>query len=274
MTDPSNAIGREIELADPLDPARAHALHAALDLPGPPPAEGDPLPHFWHWIHFWDIHPPGALGRDGHPRTGGFIPDTGLPRRMWAGGALEWVAALPLGAPARRRSVIADVARKEGRSGPLAFVSVTHEISGAGGTAIRERQELVYRPDPSPGDPSPEPRPAPSDETLAETFRSDPTQLFRYSALTFNGHRIHYDLDYCREVEGYPGLVVHGPLLAQRLIGLAARSLPRLSRFSFRAVAPVFHFESYTACAKPAGEGLAMWVRAGDGRLAMTAAAG
>src|SRR6056297_2193519 len=150
MTDPQDSIGRSIELADPLDPARARALHATLDLPGDPPAEGDPLPPFWHWIHFWDIQPPDALGRDGHPRPGAFIPDTGLPRRMWAGGALEWLAPLPIGAPARRRSVIADVARKEGRSGPLAFVSVTHEVSGAAGLAIRERQDLVYRPDPVP----------------------------------------------------------------------------------------------------------------------------
>ncbi|RMH49805.1 MAG: acyl dehydratase [Alphaproteobacteria bacterium] len=277
MQDPHPAEGRSITVTDPMDPARAAALHATLGLDGPPPGAGDPLPPFWHWVHFWDIHPPARLGRDGHPRPGAegvLIPDTGLPRRMWAGGRLEWLGPLPVGAPATRRSTVLGIARKQGRSGPLCFVTLRHEITGAAGPAVIEEQDIVYRPDPQPGETPAPARPAPTDETAAQTFHPDSTQLFRYSALTFNGHRIHYDLDYCREVEGYPGLVVHGPLMAQRLIALADRLLGGIRRFAFRAQAPVFHFESFTACARPVGEGLGLWVRAGaDGRLAMTAEA-
>jgi len=268
-----DAIGRERETRDGLDPARAAALHATLDLPGPPPGPGDPLPPFWHWVYFWDIVPAGGLGRDGHPKTGGFIPDTGLPRRMWAGGQLTWHAPLTLGRPAIRRTRIENVARKTGRSGPLAFVTLRHEITGAEGLAVSEVQELVYRADPAPGQPAPPPRPAPEDDEVAQELHADQTVLFRYSALTFNGHRIHYDLDYCRAVEGYPGLVVHGPLLAQHLILLARDRLGGLSRFSFRALSPVFHHQRFFACARSAPEGLQLWIRGDDGRLAMQAEA-
>ncbi|MEM8742825.1 MAG: hypothetical protein AAGE13_15195 [Pseudomonadota bacterium] len=292
MSDLETAIGRVVTHDDGLDPARALAMHATLDLDGPPPGAGAPLPRFWHWAYFWDAQPPARLGRDGHPRPGGadaspggFIPDTGLPRRMWAGGAITWHAALPLGAGATRSSRIAAITRKTGRSGPLAFVTLHHDIHGASGLALRERQDLVYRADPDPGSaaasagaeasagPAADMQPAPSDETAMERHAPDPVQLFRYSALTFNGHRIHYDLAYCREVEGYPGLVVHGQMLAQRLIDLAARLRPDLAQFSFRAVAPIFCPERFEACAKPEGDGLALWIRGADGRLAMRAAA-
>ncbi|MEL6236566.1 MAG: MaoC family dehydratase N-terminal domain-containing protein [Pseudomonadota bacterium] len=302
MSDLDTAIGRVVTRDDGLDPARAQAMHATLDLEGPPPGPGASLPRFWHWAYFWDAQPPARLGRDGHPRPGGaedspggFIPDTGLPRRMWAGGAVTWHAPLILGAAATRSSRIASIERKTGRSGPLVFVTLLHEITGPSGLALRERQDLVYRPDPSP-DPSPDPAPspdpgtgpspdpspdaaappprqAPKDETAMERYAPDPVQLFRYSALTFNGHRIHYDLAYCRAVEGYPGLVVHGPMLAQRLIDLAARLRPDLAHFAFRAVAPVFCPERFEACARAEGDGLALWIRGADGRLAMTASA-
>lgn len=260
------------EITDAMDPARAAALHATLGLEGPPPGAGAPLPPFWHQVYFWEAVPPAALGRDGHPRVGDFIPDLGFPRRMWAGGALTFAAPIRLGTPATRRSRVERAERKEGRTGPFALVTLTHEIEQAGRLCLSERQSLVYRPEAGETKPAEPPR-APIDESVCRTRRFTTTDLFRYSALTFNGHRIHYDLAYAREVEGYPGLVVHGPLLAQHLMLMAEGMLGRLARFGFRATAPLFDFEQAEFCARPEGEGLALWVRGPDGRLCMTAEA-
>lgn len=254
---------------DLLDPARAQALHAALALEGPPPGRGDPLPPFFHQIYFWDARPPSALGRDGHPRVGGLVPDTGLPRRMWAGGRLEFRAPLRAGIKARKTTRVESVARKQGRTGPLAFVTLRHGIDQMGRPVVVEYQDLVYREDPAPGTPSPAVPQAPADEESRETRGFTSTLLFRYSALTFNGHRIHYDLDYCRSVEGYAGLVVHGPLLAQLLMLKAAREMGELAAFTFRATAPLMHTETAELCRK----GNALWVRGPDGRLCVEAQA-
>ncbi len=248
-------------------------MHATLDLPGPLPEAGAQLPPFWHYIYFWDAQPPAALGRDGHPKTGGFIPDTGLPRRMWAGGSLGFHHPVLIGQPAEKRTTISDVKQKSGRTGPLALVTLSHEFVQEGRICITEQQNLIYREDPGPDMPKPEVKPAPTDESQRDISAFTPTLLFRYSALTFNGHRIHYDRDYCREVEGYPGLVVHGPLLAQLLINQAERLLGPLAAFSFRATAPLFDFETADICAKPEGAGLSLWVRGPNGRLCMTAEA-
>ena len=256
-----------------IDPVRVRAMHAALGKAGAPPQEGEGLPHFWHWSQFWTIAQSADLGRDGHPKTGGFIPDLGLPRRMWAGGSLTFTRPLIVGARATRNSQVTQIERKTGKSGPLAFVTVTHHISCDDVLCISERQDLVYRDDPDPNAPKPQSRPAPKDETVCVAQTVTTTDLFRYSALTFNGHRIHYDLEYATEIEGYPGLVTHGPLLAQRLIDLAAKVLGGLETFTFRAVSPLFHFEGFDLCAKPAGAGLHLWVRGPDGRLIMTAEA-
>ncbi|WP_417740659.1 FAS1-like dehydratase domain-containing protein [Salipiger sp.] len=255
----------ETRLTDRLDPARANALLAALGRPERLDA-GDALPPFFHQLYFWEAQPPEGLGRDGHPRTGGLIPDLGLPRRMWAGGALRFLAPLRAGEEAEKRSVRETVARKTGRSGPLAFVTVRHEIRQGGALCVEERQDLVYREDPSPDAPAPVPPTARGDETLARIARFDSTLLFRYSALTFNGHRIHYDVDYAREVEGYTDLVVHGPLLAQLLMLLAEEQAP-LKAFRFRATAPVTLGEEVTLC-RDAGSA---WVRGADGRQCMAA---
>lgn len=246
-------------------------MHATLDAPGNAPIAGEPLPPFWHWSHFWIIEPPQRLGRDGHPQSGdGLIPETGLTRRMWAGGVLQFHRPLIVGAPALRTSRVGDVTHKTGRSGPLAFVAVDHEISDDHGVAITERQDLVFRNDPEPNSPKPSIKQAPSDEDQSIEYAPSTTELFRYSALTFNGHRIHYDLEYAQNVEGYPGLIVHGPLLAQRLLDMAVVDLGPKLRFEFRAVAPVFHFETFNACAKKTADGLDLWIKAADGRLAMT----
>ncbi len=253
-----------------IDPARAAALYAALGLDRPAPQVGDALIPFAHQVYFWDARPPAALGRDGHPAKGtGPIPDIGLPRRMWAGGRLVFHAAFRAGVRAEKRTTLAAVTRKTGRSGPLAFVTLRHDIRQRGGVVVTEWQDIVYRADPSPGEAAPEPPQAGKDETSRNRVDFDPVLLFRYSALTFNGHRIHYDQPYAREVEGYAGLVVHGPLLAQLLMLKAEAEIGPLREFAFRATAPLVHTEAADLCRK----GGDLWVRGSDGRLCMTATA-
>ncbi|WP_392337689.1 acyl dehydratase [Loktanella salsilacus] len=251
---------------DLMDPARAQALQAAMGAE-PTIAAGDPLPPFAHHIYFWEAVPPSRLGRDGHPATGsGFIPDLGLPRRMWAAGRLVFHQPLLAGVRAERISRIEGITRKDGRSGPLAFVRVRHDIRQRQALALTEWQDLVYRPDGTDQSPPPAAR---TDEAIAEPFAPDTTLLFRYSALTFNGHRIHYDEAYARDVEGYDGLVVHAPLLAHLLMGLAQRQLGELREFAYRATAPLMHHEAASLCWR---DGVA-WVRAADGRQCMVAEA-
>jgi len=263
MQDDSTPVRRQ---TDVIDPGRAQALMAALAL-DQTVHSGDPLPPFFHQIYFWDARPPGALGRDGHPQVGDdLIPDLGLPRRMWAGGQMAFHAPLRAGIMAEKRSQCVQVTRKDGRSGPLGFVTLAHEIWQEGQLCISDRQDLVYREEATPNASQPTPPVAATDETEAETHRFSSTLLFRYSALTFNGHRIHYDLPYAQTVEGYAGLVVHGPLLAQRLLLMASKQAP-VHSFRFRGTAPLMDFEEATFCRK----GDEMWVRGPEGRLCMVA---
>ncbi len=256
-------------VTDLIDPTRANALQVSL---GQQPSidAGSPLPPFFHQLYFWSPLPPTDLGRDWHPKVGlGLIPDMGLPRRMWAGGRLEFHAPLIAGTQAERRSVRENAKKKTGRSGPLAFVTLRHEIWQQGAHCLTEWQDLVYRENPSPDAAAPQRPEARKDETDFREVRFDTTLLFRYSALTFNGHRIHYDLDYARDVEGYTGLVVHGPLLAQLLMLYAIELMGPLTRFSFRATAPLMHFEAVSLCRN----GRDFWVRGPDGRECMRAEA-
>ena len=256
-------------LTDDLDPARARAMQAMLGDTITIEA-GSILPPFFHQLFFWDPQPSANLGRDGHPKLGGIIPDLGLPRRMWAGGRLQFHADLRAGIPAERRTIKEKADRKTGRSGELAVITLRHEIRQEGQLCVSDWQDLVYREDPDPNAPKAEPPIARRDETLCETARFNATDLFRYSALTFNGHRIHYDRDYARDVEGYDGLVVHGPLLAQRLILMANQQLGKISHFRFRATSPLMDDETASFCWRD-GEA---WVRAPDGRQCMVASAG
>lgn len=253
-------------LTDSFDPARALALQTLL---GEKPSirAGDPLPPFFHQIYFWDPQPARALGRDGHPRVGGVIPDLGLPRRMWAGGRLHFSQPLRAGQAADKTTSVERTSKKSGRSGPLGFVTLRHEVIQNGTLCLTEWQDLVYREDPDPSAPKPVPPIARSDEEETREVHFDTTMLFRYSALTFNGHRIHYDLDYAQKVEGYDGLVVHAPLLAQLLMTWATQRSGPLREFRFRATAPLLHVETAMLCA--AGD--EMWVRAPDGRQCMEA---
>ncbi len=254
---------------DVMDPTRAAALQVALGQ-RPTICPGSALPPFFHQLYFWTPRAPSDLGRDGHPCVDiDLIPDMGLPRRMWAGGRLQFHADLVAGITAERRSVLDQQSRKSGRTGPLGFVTLKHEIWQQGTCCVREWQDLVYREDPVPDQVKPTPPVARADETDRREISFDNTLLFRYSALTFNGHRIHYDLDYAREVEGYDGLVVHGPLLAQLLMLFAEDVIGPLTGFSFRATAPLMHFETATLCRN----GRDLWVRAPDGRQCMQAEA-
>ncbi|MGD9294168.1 MAG: acyl dehydratase [Roseobacter sp.] len=254
--------------SDIVDPARATALAMTLGLRRSYGSE-DPLPPFFHQIYFWDPQPFEALGRDGHPRVGGLIPDMGLPRRMWAGGRLSFHKPLRAGLEAEKKSSCAMAQRKDGRSGPLALVTLRHDIYQAGELCVSEFQDLIYRQDPSAGGERSVPPVAPTDATDVREVSFSATLLFRYSALTFNGHRIHYDLPYAQEVEGYDGLVVHGPLLAQLLMLMAQEQLGALRAFEFRATAPLMDFERAALCRK----GRRLWVRGPEGRLCMTAEA-
>jgi 3-methylfumaryl-CoA hydratase len=269
--------GRETAV-DRIDPHRVRQLAASFDLDDGCLREGDALPPLWHWLFATPVAALGEAGHDGHTARGGFLPPIPLPRRMWAGSRVRWEAQLPIGQAIERHSRVLEVKPKEGKTGPLVFVSVEHQWHCASRLALVEEQDIVYRalpesaaPDPAlpareaPKTAAPEPIVSraskvwtstledaarlgsiPGGEDGVEcTVRPNEVLLFRYSALTFNSHRIHYDRRHCLEAEKYPGLVVHGPLLATMMVTLAwyqeKRRFP--SRLAFRAIAPVFDGE-------------------------------
>ncbi len=248
-------IGRRETLEDLCDLRRVRDLAATLDQPQAP-APGAPLPPGWHWMFFNPMVPARALGPDGHPRRGGFLPPVPLPRRMWAGGRLSFRAPLPVGAALRRYSEILSVDAKSGRSGVMVFVVVRHRIFADDVFAIEEEHDIVYREAPAAGAPPAPVQPAPDGATWSRVVTPDPVLLFRYSALTANGHRIHYDHPYATQVEGYPGLVFHGPLTATLLMGLAVESLGKpLASFEFRNRAPLFDDAAFTIAGRRDGAG-------------------
>ncbi|KUF10448.1 FAS1-like dehydratase domain-containing protein [Pseudoponticoccus marisrubri] len=273
MAELTDWIGRTEEHHDVILPRPARFMQATLDRT-PSLAEGDALPPLWHWLYFLEAVPASGLGRDAHPKRGGFLPPVDLPRRMWAGGRLDFAAPLVLGQAAVKRSTILDVTEKSGRSGPLCFVTVRHEILTGGQVALTEEHDIVYRADPDPAAPAPVPPRAPEGAEVTETVQPTQVMLFRYSALTFNGHRIHYDVDYARQVEGYEGLVFHGPLTATLLADLATRSLGQpLRRFSFRGTAPLAGMAPFTIAGRRVEGGMDLWAARGDGAQAMQAEA-
>jgi 3-methylfumaryl-CoA hydratase len=271
--------GRTEARVDTITAAPQAALSATLDRDDPPPQEGTTVPPLWHWLYFTPVTLAREIGPDGHARRGGFLPPVPLPRRMWAGGRLAFSDPLRVGDIAARTSRIADVSVKSGRSGSLVFVCVNHVITTARGTALSEEHDIVYRDPPQQGAAAPQPQPAPRDEDFARPIVPDPVLLFRYSALTFNGHRIHYDRTYVTEVEGYPGLIVHGPLIATLLLDLLRRHLPqaRVMHFAFRAVRPLFDIHRFEVCGREeradSGRRFALWARDHEGWLAMQATA-
>lgn len=271
-------VGKTETRTDQITAMPMAALSATLDMDGPAPRAGDTVPPLWHWLWFLPIHKESELGPDGHAKTGDFLPRVPLPLRMWAGGRLEFRRPLRVGQTYTRTSRILDVRQKEGRSGVLIFVIVRHEIGDTEGIALSEEQDIVYRDNATAGEVRTAPAPAaPSDAQWERMIQPDDVLLFRYSALTFNAHRIHYDRRYATEVGGYPGLVVHGPLIATMLLDLMRRNLPgaTVEGFSFRAVSPLFDTAPFVLCGKPESDGktVSLWARDATRQLATTATA-
>ena len=272
-------IGKTETLTDDITAAPVRALSATLDRADADPVSGTELPALWHWRYFLPHQRQSELGPDGHAKRGGFLPPVPLPRRMWAGGRLRWHLdnSLVVGDAVKRVSRIESVTHKAGRTGDLLFVLVKHELHNAKGLALSEEHDIVYRANPQPGDPVPSPQPAEQGAAWTAEVVPDDVLLFRYSALTFNGHRIHYDRRYVTEVEGYPGLIVHGPLIATLLMNLLRNKLPgaRLLNFQFRAVRPVFDIAPFKIHGTPSPDGktVELWTEDHEGWLTMQATA-
>jgi 3-methylfumaryl-CoA hydratase len=271
-------IGRSETIDDAVTGAPYAALSATLDRDPARPAPGTELPPLWHWLYFLPMHRQSDIGPDGHAKRGGFMPPVPLPRRMWAGSQFRFHSPLRVGDALRRVSTIENVSEKSGRTGPLVFVKVRHEIhaNGAATPALVEHHDIVYREAAKPGDPAPAPLAAPA-SVWEKKWVPDDVLLFRYSALTFNGHRIHYDRRYVTGVEGYPGLIVHGPLIATLLIDLLREQMPRarLVTFEFRAMRAMFDLNHFFVCgsAQPDGKTIRLWAKDHEGWLAMDATA-
>jgi 3-methylfumaryl-CoA hydratase len=270
-------VGKTETATDLITPTAMAALAATLDMESLPPKAGDAVPPLWHWLYFFEIRRQSELGADGHAKLGDFLPPVALTRRMWAGGRLEFRRQLHVGETYTRTSRIAEVQHKEGRSGSLVFVAVRHEIGNADGAALTEDQNLVYRANAKPDERPPAPQPAPAGSAWERTVQADDVLLFRYSALTFNAHRIHYDRRFATQTEGYPGLVVHGPLIATLLLDLLRRRMPeaKVERFEFRSVSPLFDTAPFTVSGKPESDGrsVSLWATGPGDALAMSATA-
>ena len=272
-------IGRTETVEDTITATPVAALAATLDRAPDRPAAGTPLPPLWHWLYFLPLHRQSEIGPDGHAKRGGFLPPVPLPRRMWAGSQFTFHEPLRVGDAVVRRSTIEGVTEKQGRSGRLVFVRVRHEIGRAKGDAlaITEHHDIVYREAPQPGEAPPAAQAAPGSAAWRKRWTPDDVLLFRYSALTFNGHRIHYDRRYVTEVEGYPGLVVHGPLLATLMIDLLRDHAAgaEVATYEFRALRPTFDIAPFEVCGTPSADnrGASLWVQDLEGRLAMSATA-
>jgi 3-methylfumaryl-CoA hydratase len=280
-------VGRTQTADDRAAPGPLAGLASLLDHMTPPWISGE-VPPLAHWLYFLPRQRQSLLDTDGHAKRGDFLPPVPLPRRMWVGSRVRFLAQIPVDVIINRYSTIATVTAKSGRTGPMVFVTIKHEITAGGTTALVEEQDIVYRGAATPagtaptstraptatGAPAP---PAPQVARVSQATRTiapDPVQLFRFSALTFNAHRIHYDRDYARDVEGYPGLVVHGPLVATLLMDHFLRQTGgrAVRAFSFRAERPVFDTAPFDLCLASSGAGADLWVIDVNGAAAFTAA--
>lgn len=270
-------IGRSETVQDHIGSTPVKALNATLDHPAMPVPTGTPLPPLWHWLYFLPLHQQSDIGTDGHAKRGGFLPPVPLPRRMWAGSEFEFRSPVRVGDTVERTSTIDDVTLKQGRTGQLAFVKVRHEVrcNGAPDPAIVEFHDIVYREARRPDDVEPPPQRAEVGAAWQREIVPDDVLLFRYSALTFNAHRIHYDRRYVTEVEGYPGLIVHGPLIATLLMDLVRRNLPdaQVAAFRFKAVRPTFDLHALKVNGRRDGNEVRLWAQDHEGWLTMDASA-
>ena len=267
-------IGRTDVREDVVTAAPLVALSALLDREDPPPREGDAAPPLAHWLYFLPKYRQSEAGPDGHALKGAFLPPAPLPRRMWAGSRIEFLGPMRVGARNERVSRIADVVPKEGRSGPLLFVTVRHEIRANGTAAIVDQHDIVFRGETALAN---APKAAPADAAWKREIHPDPVLLFRYSAVTFNSHRIHFDHPYVTKVEGYPGLVVHGPLIATLLVDLLRRNRPgvELRSYAFRALRPLYDTATFSTCGAPdeSERSAKLWTRDAEGAVTMEATA-
>lgn len=266
-------VGRTETNCDTLHASHARRVAALLDHTTAPDA-GAPLPPLWHWFYFAPTTAQSRLGPDGHPERSGFMPPISLPSRMWAAGRLTFHRALRVGETVTRETEIASITEKTGRQGALIFLSLKHRHFDKGGLAIEEQQDIVYRDLSKTGQPAPDLDNSVPDADWRDCFVPDPTILFRYSALTFNAHRIHYDLPYATREEGYPGLVVQGPLTATLLMDRYLKHAGRQPRsFSFRGRAPLFAGQRIQLCGRGGhDDGVhTLWAEGPGGYTAMTA---
>ena len=267
-------IGRSELRRDVVTAAPLVALAALLDRDDPPPQADEAAPPLAHWLYFLPVYRQSDVGHDGHAIKGAFLPPVPLPRRMWAGSRLEFLRPLRVGSEVERRSTIKDVTFKQGRSGPLVFVTVRHQVSDAGGLVLSDEHDIVFRGEAALAAAS---VPAPGGEAWCREIRPDPVLLFRYSAVTFNSHRIHYDHPYATKAEGYPGLVVHGPLIATLLVDLLRRNVPdaTVTRYMFKALKPLYDTANFSTCGLADGSSRSarLWTRDAQGAVTMEAAA-
>lgn len=273
MATPSDSVGKTRESMDVLGVTPARHLAATFDRDDANLMSGARLPCGWTLLYFLDCPPTSLIGRDGRTTPGEFIPDTGLPRRMWAGGSFTFERDLVLGRPARQTVTITSVERKKGRSGDLCFVTTEHRVAQDDGDAVIEVRNLVFRDEPGASGEARRVAP-PQDAVWQRSVVADPVLLFRFSALTFNAHRIHYDVEYCRSEEAYPDLVVHGPMQALLLLDLAERTFPerRIRHFRYRGMAPLFAPHPFLVCGKPeTGRDLRLWIEDSSGGLTTSA---
>ncbi|MFY0623985.1 MAG: MaoC family dehydratase N-terminal domain-containing protein [Pelagimonas sp.] len=270
-------VGKSESHVERIAPFPSNALAVTLDRDDPDYTDGTPLPPLWHWMHFLQLFKLSEAGYDGHAALGGFLPPVPLPRRMWAGSRLNFHAPLSIGRELKKVSTIKSVKAKDGRSGKLVFVTVGHQMFDGDTLGIDEEHDIVYREEPGTDAPVHTPPSAPARWDFSRDIDPSPVLLFRYSALTFNGHRIHYDHPFCVGSEGYQGLVVHGPLLATLLLDLLRREAPEaiVRSFEFRAVSTVFDNEIFSVhgAAEQDGKTFQLWARRKDGALAMNAKA-
>jgi 3-methylfumaryl-CoA hydratase len=266
-------IGRQEIVEERIAPMPSAALRALLDSAEPPPRDGDPLPPLAHWMHFLPLHRQSELAEDGHVRRGGFMPPIPLPRRMFAGARIEFLRPLRIGELARRVGTVTKIEEKQGKTGRLVFVSVKQEIAGEEGLSLREAQDIVYRDKPRADAPASVSQQAAEREQWGCDLLPDSRMLFRYSALIFNAHRIHYDHPYATVAEAYPSLVVHGQLMATFLADLARkRAGQSLAAFKFRSSRAFFADEPVRLSGCHVDGGVSLWA-SNSGGVAMTAEA-
>ena len=266
-------INKTTEAEDTIRLQPANFMEATLNRP-PKLKEGDFLPPLWHWIYFLEAKPESDLGRDAHPKKGDFLPPIELPRRMWAGGRFTFYNDLVIGEKAKKITTIKKVVEKEGSAGPLCFITLEHKIYSKDEISIIEEQDLVYLQDQQGSKSLPLAQNNVEKADFSQEIYPSAILLFRYSALTFNGHRIHYDLDYAKNVEGYDGLVFHGPLTATLLLDLALKERKQpIKKYSFRGIAPLSNLDCFWIEGKSEDNAAILWARRKDGVVAMKAKA-